>query len=125
MSTKFLHFSLNLIDGLIDSCECVFTGIQGKGWEISLRAIPHQGNVHSNLPGIALELFLLLGEEGCSCCQQTLQVHCLQLLLEENFLFSLGTLLFADSSGSLTGSSLGKGFFLFGGFPLPAVSLRS
>ena len=45
--------------------------------------------------------------------------------LEDNFCFFLGTLLFSDSSGSVTGSSLGKDFFLLGRLPVPAVSSRS
>ena len=45
--------------------------------------------------------------------------------LEDNFCFFLGTLLFSDSSGSVTGSSLGKDFFLLGRLPVPAVSSGS
>ena len=45
--------------------------------------------------------------------------------LEENFLFFLGSLLFPDSSGSLSGSPLWKEFFLLGRLTVLAVSSRS
>ena len=45
--------------------------------------------------------------------------------LGENFLFFSGSLLFPDSSGSLSGSPLGKEFFLLGRLTVPAVSSRS
>ena len=45
--------------------------------------------------------------------------------LGENVLFFLGSPLFPDSSGSLSGSPLGKEFFLLGRLTLLAVSSRS
>ena len=47
------------------------------------------------------------------------------LLLGREFPLLPGDLLFPDSSGSLTGSSLGKDFFFLLRLPLPAVSSRS
>ena len=90
------------------------------GWEIPPHITPHEGDVYSNFPGIFLflELLLLLAVASSGPLLSGSS-------LEDNFRFFLGTLLFSDSSGSVTGSSLGKDFFLLGRLPVPAVSSRS
>ena len=70
-----------------------------------------------------MEPFLFLGAAllaGSSFFRSTAE----WLLLGRQFPLILGTLLFSDSSGSVTVSSLGKDFFLLGRVPVPAVSSR-
>ena len=86
----------------------VFIRIQGMIWEISPWVMPHtifRPSWHSFWNFLELLFLLPADSEGPPCLNVS--------SMEENFLFFLGTLV-SDSSGSLTGSSLGKDFFFFG-----------
>lgn len=94
-----------------------------KGWvgKCHWVVMPHQGTVHSNLPGIAFGGFLFLGAAALavsSFSRSTAE----QLLLRREFPLFLGDTLFLASSGSLTGSYLEKDFFFFlGRLSLPVI----
>lgn len=86
--------------------------------------IPHQGIVHSNLPGIAFGAFSF-SWSYCSCCPNFFRSTAEWFLLGRELpLFLMGTPVSCPPE-SLTDPSLGKDFFLLGRLLKPAVSLRS